>query len=323
MEDKIKKFPRQLTEGYKLADTAGLEYKDAKIKNIILAGMGGSGLVGNVTEVLSEVLDINIPVITHKNYNLPREASSNSLIVTISYSGNTEETLSAYTEATKLGAHLVVITTGGKLAKMAKDDKNPGVIVPDGVQPRMAIGYQLSALLGVLSNAGIINSQKEKLENLSKNLNTGKYRDKAKILADQIHGTVPVIYSSEKLGKIAYILKILINETAKQHAFSNIFPEMNHNELEGFENENRNNISVVMLKDLNDHKKIKKRMDVASKLIKERGYPVYTIDTDDKDWYNKSFSLILFGNWLAYYLSSKNNVESEAVDLIEEFKGLL
>lgn len=323
MEDQIKSLPKQLIEGYKLAANTGEEYKEEEFDNIIVAGMGGSALPGNVLKAASENLDINIPVFVHKSYGLPHRAGEKSLIVVISYSGNTEEALSAYERSIELEASTVVITTGGKLAQKASKHNTPTINIPSGVQPRMAVGYQFSSLLAVLSNVNIIPSQKKKLESASNSLNAEEGRKNAKNMAQDIHGTLPIFYSSEKLKKVTYILKIQINENAKQHAFYNFFPEMNHNELEGFESKNNNNVSVIFINDKSDLPRIKKRMELTSELIKDRGYPVHTIDSGGNNWYSKVFSLVLFGSWLSYYLAVENNTEPEKVDLIEEFKRSL
>lgn len=320
MEEHILGLPKQLAEGYGLTGSVGSKYKDKEIKNIVIAGMGGSGLPGNILRYGAKYLDIKTPLYSHKSYGLPHVAGEESLVVVISYSGNTEEALSSYAEAISRGSMVAAITTGGKLAEEAKNNNSPLVAIPSGIQPRMALGYQFSALLAVLSNAGVIASQEEELKSVSASLDPKRTQDKGKSLAGKINGTLPIFYSSEELEKIAYILKIQMNENAKQHAFYNCFPEMNHNELEGFEAKNDNNLSVVMIKDTEDPERIRKRMELTGGLIEKKGYPLHQIDIDEENWYSKVFSLVLFGSWLSYYLAIENNIEPEKVDLIEEFK---
>lgn len=322
MEEQIKNFPKQLAKGYELAGSTGTEFKDNEFKNIIIAGMGGSGLPGNILKVLAEHLNIAMPVYSRKTYGIPHTASKASLIVAISYSGNTEETLSAYSEAVENNIPVITITTGGELAEKAKENSTPLAIIPSGIQPRMALGYQFSALLRVLENAGVISSQEAAIKELSEKLDAEKYLKDAGNIAESIKGTVPVIYSSAELEKISYILKIQVNENAKQHAFYNMFPEMNHNELEGFEAENKG-FSAIIITSNSDNERVKQRMKLSSELMEKKGYPVHAIDFNEDNIYNKVFSIALFGYWMSYTLALKNNIEPEPVELIEEFKSSL
>ncbi|MDX1608355.1 MAG: bifunctional phosphoglucose/phosphomannose isomerase [Candidatus Spechtbacterales bacterium] len=312
-------FPSQFATGYSAAADAGSSLKNNKFENIIVAGMGGSALPGALLEMLAEYqLDLQIPVYIHRSYELPRQATDKSLVIIISYSGNTEEALSAYQKAKTENHTICAITSGGKLEEFAQTDEIPLVLVPKNVQPRIALGYQFSALLALLANAGIIKPQKKEMEELESALSPEKLEKTAEKLAEKIDSKTPLIYSSRDYRHLAYILKIQMNENGKRHAFANYFPELNHNEMVGYET--KNDMFVLVLRDKDDHPKIQKRMELTADIIKKRGYSVEYIDINGENMYNKVFNTILFGNWLSYYLAIKAEIDPTPVDIVEEFK---
>ncbi len=322
MEKYIKELPSQLTEGYNIAGENGKEYEDLLFKNIIISGMGGSGLPGILLQLAAEELNINIPVYSHRNYGLPRDAHKESLIVVVSYSGNTEEVLPAYEEAKKLKAPLMVITSGGKLLDAAEKDGVPAAIIPTGIQPRMAVGYQFASLLGLLANAKVIENQTNELKDAQNSLDPQKEKERAEKLLGVIKNAYPIIYTSEKYEALGYITKIQLNETGKRHAFYNVLPEMNHNEIEGYEEENRNFASVFLLAD-DEHPRIEKRARLVEELFKEKNYPVHEVDIRGNTLYTKMFSTILLSQWLAYLLAQEKGIDPEKVEIIENLKDKL
>ncbi|MEX0878013.1 MAG: bifunctional phosphoglucose/phosphomannose isomerase [Candidatus Spechtbacterales bacterium] len=323
MRQIILDFPRQFPVGYGAVGDAGKEFTSKEFKNIIIAGMGGSALAGEVLTLLSGALKLQLPVFIHRDYGLSSMANKNSLIVTLSYSGNTEETLSVYQAAKEKGITLAVITSDGSLKQMAKKDKKPLAIVPEGIPPRLAIGYQFSALLAILSNVGIIEPKEDVVQKISSELKSAEVMSLAKELVGEIKEKTPIIYSSKANSPLAYIMKIQINENAKRHAFYNSFPELNHNEILGYENSNPDNFFVFMLRDKNDHPKNQRRMEITARLLEKRKYKVKFIDIEGENMYNRAFNAILFGTWLSYYLAIQDSIDPTPVTLIKEIKRSL
>lgn len=318
MEKLILDFPAQFSQGYKAGKGVGSQYAASSFENIVVCGMGGSALPGEILEMSAAQIGLALPVRTHKNYGLPEYAAKKSLVIVVSYSGNTEEALSSYKEALEREIAVVAITTGGQLAKEAEAKNLPFVLIPGGLPPRVALGQQFSAILAVLENAELINSQKNNLDLLKMSIDPGKYSDKALALADSIKERTPLIYASEKYKNLAYILKIQFNENAKKHAFCNYFPELNHNEMAGFET--GGNFSVLILRADDDNPRVKERMELTAKIIKEKKIPVELLDIEGEKMYDKIFNTIVFGNWLSYYTAVKNGVDPIPVEIIENFK---
>jgi len=321
MEKMILDFPAQFAQGYKAGQEAGKEYVGVKIENIIICGMGGSALPGSVLEMSATEIGLQIPVRIHRNYGLPKEATNRDLVVVISYSGNTEEALSSYKEAREKEIPLVAITTGGPLQKMGEENNTSVVLIPDGLPPRLAIGAQYSALAAVLENSGVIGPQEKNFEELARTLDAKKHSQFAESLAENLKEFTPLIYSSQKYKNLAYILKIQLNETSKKHAFCNYFPELNHNEMVGFETDG--NFAVLILRAEDDDPKIKRRMELTASILKEKGVGVEFLDIQGEKVYDRIFNTVIFGNWLSYYTAVKNGVDPIPVEIIEKFKNLL
>ena len=328
MRQTIFDFPSQFKVGYTAAGTAGKEYRERKFENIIIAGMGGSALPGELLKTVAGELGLKIPVTLHRDYKLPKDGSvrESTLVIISSYSGTTEETLSAYEEALKQNLAIIAITNGGTLKTRAEEMNTPLATVPEGIQPRLAMGYQFAALLALLNNVGLVPSRKNEMAELEKSLNGTALEKAGKNLAQKIKNATPLIYSSKKYGALSYILKIQMNENAKLHAFANTFPELNHNEMVAFGEEQMTNgksFSVLMLRGEDDDARIQKRMGLTAELIENKGYPVHTIDIEGQTIYNRVFNTILLGNWLSYYLAINRNIDPTPVDIVEDFKKKL
>lgn len=320
----IAAFPQQFPAGYAAAQEKASQYIQQSFENIVIAGIGGSALPGNLLRTFAQTLPNPVPVMVHRDYGLPAGITlKHSLVVVISHSGNTEEALSAYDAAREQGTALVVVTSGGELKKRAEQDSVPAAVVPGNIQPRIALGYQFAALLGLLANAGVIPSQKEDMDRLSAGLDSQSARTRAKELAQKITGTTPIFYASQKYHALAYILKIQMNENAKILAFSNIFPELNHNEMVGYEASALEQFSTLILRADDDLPRIKKRQEITAQLIEERGAHVYTIDINGEEIYNKVFDTVLFGMWLSYQLALARDIDPAPVKIVEELKKKL
>ena len=295
-----------------------------KFKKFVIIGMGGSHLAGDLLKLIKPEIDISI----HSSYGLPKipiEDLRERLIIINSYSGNTEEALDAYLEAGRLGLRRAIITVGGKLLAKAKSDLVPFVEMPNfNIQPRSALALNLKSFLK-------LTGQEETLQAISKlsdNFHPGNFEREGKELASELRGYVPIIYASDKNQTLAYNWKIKLNETGKIPAFYNVFPELNHNEMTGFDvQDSTQKLSekfyFIFLSDSEDNVQIQKRMDVTTKLYEERGLKTKTIPLSGENLYQKIFNSLTLADFVAYFTALNYGLESEEVPMVEELKKLI
>lgn len=295
------------------AKDLGKDIKLTEFDKLIVAGMGGSGISGDLLKIFVK----SIPFFVIHDYTLPSFAIGNkTLIFIISYSGNTEETLAVYNEAVKRRCQIVVITSGEKLKERCRKDKVPYIRIPSGIQPRAALPYQLIPILNLL---GVKDLELNKLIDSVKN---PKMKEKAKELAEKIVDKIPIIYSSHNIYPVAYRWKTQFNENTKTHAFANEFPELNHNELEGYTNL-KGEFYVVMISDDSDSMRIKERMELTKKLIMEKGVSVTEISITGKNLFNRIMTEIYLGDLASVYLAELYGTDPTPVETIEKFKKKL
>lgn len=289
-----------------------------KAKKFLLCGMGGSHLQGDILQMLNPALDF----LVYSDYDLPKNIEKDRLIIVSSYSGNTEETVSAFKEAEAQGFSLVVSSVGGKLIEFAKEQNIPYVQIPDtGIQPRSALGYTLRALLKLAGEEDLLMEIKALVQSLS----PAALEQEGKELAQRLFLKIPVIYSSRKNQSIAYNWKIKFNESAKIPSFQNVFPELNHNEMTGFDViDSTKGLSeklvILLLKDTNDHPRIQKRMEVLEQLYKERGIQIEIKELEGENLPQRIFSSLILADWTAWHTAKLYKTEPEQVPMIEEFK---
>ncbi|MBI2642472.1 MAG: bifunctional phosphoglucose/phosphomannose isomerase [Candidatus Wildermuthbacteria bacterium] len=320
MEEAIKNFPKQFEW------EPVIENKD-KLKSYqgyVLAGMGGSHLQGDVFQTVVPGFNLSV----HQDYGLPSwplEVLKNYLVIASSYSGNTEETVSVFEEAVEKGVPIAVLATGGKLLELAKKHSAPYIQVPDmGIQPRAALGFTFLALAKMVGREDIV-SEARKLASV---LNVETARTKGEELAKVLRGKIPVVCASQKNYSLAYNWKIKFNETGKIPAFYNLFSELNHNEMTGFDViESTRPLSekfhFIFLQDSNDHPQIQKRMEITKKLYEERELKVEMISLEGRSALERMFSSLLIADWTAYHIALHYGTEPEQVPMVEEFKKLI
>ena len=318
MREVILNFPKQFKEGLEAAK--GVKVK-GKFSKIIVCGMGGSALPSNI--LLTYLPDLKPPLYIHRNYGLPSGADKKSLIIAVSYSGNTEETISAYEEAVEKGFKTIAISCGGKLKELAEKKNLPQVIIPStGIQPRCATGYLFSALLKTLSNSGVIEDKSEEVLEMAENLNPLNFEAQGKNLAKKLTDKIPIIYASNSFKSLARIWKIKFNENSKIMAFWNYFPELNHNEMAGITNL-KGNFHILIIRDKDDQPRISKRMELFADLAKEKGVEVDFIELEGKNILEKIFNNLILSDWVSYYLAQEYKVDPVSLEIIEEFKKKL
>lgn len=306
--------------------------KDIKIKGkfnqIIICGMGGSALTGDILKTYLAEKKINLSVFICRDYNLPFFADKNTLIFASSYSGNTEETISCFQEAKKKKLNIIGFSKNGRLEKLCRENNIPFVKYPnDGpnFQPRFALGYSFTSFVSVLINQKIIKDCRNEIKNLAKylfNLNL-ELENEGKKIAKKLAGKIPLIYSSSKYSEsVARIIKIKFNECSKTQAFYNKFPELNHNEMVGF-TKLQGNYYIIILKDPKDHPRNIKRMEITSQLLQKKGIPLLIYQMKGKNILEKIFSTIILGDWISYYLALEYKQDPTPVKMVEDFKKRL
>lgn len=320
MKDAILAFNKQLAYTPVVENIKRLPKK----KSFLLTGMGGSHLNADLLLAIDPSFDLTVK----RDYGIPQVSKKklkDSLFIASSYSGNTEEVVSAYTQARKLKLKRAVVAKGGKLITMAKKDGVPYVQLPDtGIQPRSALGYSFLGLCAIVGRHDLI----EQTHALADRVKPSSLQQKGKALAQKLKGSVPVIYCSRENETLAWNWKIKLNETGKVPAFYNVFPELNHNEMTGFDVKKRSKslssiFHFILLKDSVDHKKIQKRMKVVEKLYKQRNLPVTGIELIGKTKLEKIFNGLILGDWAALYTAEQYGLESEQVPMVEEFKKMI
>lgn len=327
-------FPKQFEKALELAKDVKVE---GKFENIIIAGMGGSAFPSDI--LISWLSHSNLkvpPIYPHRDYNLPPWIRKKSLIICISYSGNTEEPVSVLKEAIKKKMKVVAITSDGEFEKFSKKHNIPWVKIPSGIEPRSATGYLFAALVKVLINSKIIDDKSKEILEIAKKLKKLNYEKKGKALAKKLKNKIPLVYASNKFKCVARGWKTRFNENSKIPAFYNYFPELNHNEMTGFtqahkvlctdqlQTKQNSKFHIIILKDKkSDHPGNLKRMRLFSELIKAEEIDVDFIDIEKGSHLFKILSTILLGDWVSYYLALEYKVDPTPIKMQEEFKKKL
>lgn len=314
MEKAIQEFPKQFLWEPEIQNAGAFgEYSRA-----VLVGMGGSHLAADI--MLSVKPDISLQV--HADYGLPHiPEPQKTLIIASSYSGNTEEVLDAYEGVRKQNLPLSAISIGGKLLEAARKDGIPFIQMPDwGLQPRAALGFSFRALARFLNQEEILKESRA-LASLDVQKAKAAGWDIAAFFSDGI----PLIYASSRNAGIAHIWKIKLNEGAKIPAFDNMFPELNHNEMSGFDAAPKTkkiseHFRFLFLRDGEDSERMARRMDMTEELLKARGFPVFGSSFQGASRLEKIFSSLMIADRVAFLLAKQYGVDPENVQMIEDLK---
>jgi glucose/mannose-6-phosphate isomerase len=322
------KLPEQLA--YKFEEVEGFK-ELGKPANIVLAGVGGSAQPAEFIKTWLGA-QLKVPFVIARDYSLPGFVGPDTLMIASSYSGNTEETLSALKEAEKAGAKIVVMASGGKLVEAAKAGGHPAYILPAAFQPRMAVLYAVKALATMLEELGLVKGAVAELESAGEwlaqqNLEqwSGKSPEKenaAKQIASELVGHPVVVYAGPVLSFAAMKWKIAFNENAKNISFYNYFPELNHNEFQGWLNPQQSGLKVIELRSNLDHERVQKRFSVTNQLHSNIFKPI-EVNAVGETKLQQLIWVIALGEHVATYLAVLNQVDPMPVDLVEEFKKRL
>ena len=329
----IWEFADNLEDAYSLGDNIQLKHKYIDIKNIIIAGMGGSAIGGDVVSIL-ERNNIKIPLQVLRGYSCPAYVNKNTLVICSSYSGNTEETISVFMDAIKKGATICGITTGGKLEKELINRNKDIIIIPKGLQPRAALAFSFIPIIKFIDKAEIIDSSidnwlKNTIETLRNYRNIYSQQveeNRVYKIANKIKNKLPIIYADSSSLVIAAIrLKGQLAENSKILAYHNELPELNHNEIVGWENnlELLSNFVVLWLKDSSDNPRVKNRQLITNKILKEINIKQYNISVDGNSFEERFLHMIHFGDWLSYWCALLLRTDPSPVQKINRLKDEL
>ncbi|MBP6005575.1 SIS domain-containing protein [Candidatus Saccharibacteria bacterium] len=322
--------PAQLRQDYFRAKSSD---KVEGITRVVVAGMGGSALGA---EIVKEAFrnTLRVPLEISRGYSVSEMLDEHTLFIASSYSGNTEETLACLEQAIRLNTQLAVITSGGKLLEEA-DQRGIDIarLAPD-FQPRLAVFANLKALMEILDYYDLLEFPDidRELLDLANWLDVHKAQfsldntgdNQVKDLASKLVGKTPLIYSSSNLQSAGYKWKIDINENAKNLAFYNYYPELNHNEMNGWIlPESKDNVVVVQLSSNLDNGRNLQRMHLMPKLLESHGFKHYGFKAPGQTYLQQLFMTILAGDYLSAYLAELNHVDAIAVELVEKFKAQL
>lgn len=305
-----------------------------KVKNILVAGMGGSGLGARIIDSLNfEVLGLPLEIIN--GYHLPAYTDKNSLVIISSYSGNTEETLNCYREAVKKKAKLFLISTGGELKRLAQTGKHPAYIFeptynPSG-QPRLGLGYSISSQLALLARLGFIRLAEAQIGETVKHLKElrKKFVPSAKAsqndpkkIAGLLQGKLPVFVSSEHLEGSAHAFKNFLNENSKTFSVEFGLPELNHHLLEGlaFPQENKNLLKMVFLESTLYDPEIKARFKITKKVVEKNKIESISIEMVGRTRLIQVFDSLYLGGFVSGYLAILNGLDPAPIPWVDFFK---
>jgi len=332
MYDAIRTFPEQWQEGRQRALEAGLPPLDAAdFSQVLVVGMGGSAIGGDLLRTLA--LDAAVvPILVSRSYTVPAWVGTETLVVVSSYSGNTEETLSAMDAAQEQGATIVCIASGGEVIERAQVQHLPHLTVPGGLQPRAALGYSLTTSLTLAERIGLLDLGQASWDETQTLLEEkaaalGQLEgNEAQDLAQDLHGKLPFIYSSEGLLEAVNVRwRNQIQENAKTLATGNVWPELNHNEIMGWEHDTGllEHIAVVVLRDAGEHPQVGRRIQVTQGLLAERAALWQDVDSQGESKLARVMSLVHHGDWVSFYLAILNGVDPTPVGLIQQLKKTL
>lgn len=311
LEENITGFGKQLTE----KNIAGFNLEklsNVRPDGIVIVGIGGSALVGDVLKSVQEEIGLNLPIIIWKDYGIPKHWFKKPLYIFISFSGNTEEPLSGFiTLIKKREKRLAAVTGGGKLKDWSLAGRIPLATFPEGnLTPRQTTGIMFYGLTKILKVAGL----KPQIKDYSDKIRPKKFRAEGKKISSILKNKTVIIYADESHRHLGYIWKIKLNETAKNPAFTNVLPEMDHNEITGFDGR-KFNVAAIFIESAFTPR-MKKRFEITEKLLIERGIRVIKLKLSGKTEMEKTWNMIVLADWTSYFLAKLNGVPESEFNIV-------
>ena len=321
--------PTQFKTGFEIAKNIKAE---GEFDKIMISGMGGSALPGNLLRIYLNDLykgadSKTTAVFQNRFYSLPHESFDKCLNLISSFSGTTEESIASFKEALENKLPCIGISSGGEIEKICKENNIPHVKLPvpyPNFQPRTATGYFFAAVLQILINHDLAPDSTTEILKMADKLNEEipQIEEHGKTIAKKLVGKTPIIYSSAKYKGVAMVWKIKFNEHAKTPAFWNFFPELNHNEMIGYTNP-QGKFIIIMLRDPQDNPKNLNRFVATKNLLTERGIDVEVIDLKGDNVFYNIFQSLALGDFSAYYLALEYGQDPTPVEMVEKLKSIL
>lgn len=327
MSRSIISFPFQLEKGWELSKELALGRTPASPVSCIISGMGGSAIGGDIFGDIMRALS-SFRVDINRTYSVPRFATRETLHIAISYSGNTEETLASFRDGLQRGVPSIGMSSGGQLESICREESVPFLKIPQGEQPRAALGYMLSGLLGIASRLGIYDFsssimgavQSARTAAASVSPDVPSSRNPAKSLAIWLQGFTPVIISTPEIYSAAERMKTQFNENAKIFAWTMTIPEANHNDWVPVQlDQTANRYRAVLLETLSEEALLRRRMNVVEELIAGR-IAVRKIGAEGHGILDQLLRYIMVGDMASYYLALLNSTDPSPVEPLLSLK---
>ena len=321
--DDVLALPEHLRDALWRVESAALEPRSSS--GVVVCGMGGSAIGGDLAgAALGDRL--TLPLETVRGYALSPATPPDRLVLCSSYSGDTEETIACYEAAAALGAERIVASTGGPLTEAARRDGVPVIGLPAGLQPRVAVGYMFVAAAEVIRIAGAGESLRSEVDSAAAYLERarGGLCERAAEIARRIEGSVPVVAGCGLTAPIAYRWKTEVNEMAKWPAFSHQMPELDHNEIVGWEGANAaGSFSALFLTDRDQHPRVRRRFELTAELIEPHAAQVIPVETEGETRTERLLWAVALGDLVSLGLAGLRGVDPGPVDVIEVLKDRL
>ena len=333
MGSQIRGLPEQCRQAWDKASLLKLPADYSQVDKVVILGMGGSAIGGDLLKGLISSLSRPL-VLVQREYDLPDWVDENTLVIGASYSGNTEETLSAFTQALKKNCKKLVISTGGRLSELAHQSSVPVFIIEHVSPPRAALGYSLLPLLAIMQNLGFLSGEAAEVDGMVSALkmmclswqeDSPQDHNQAKTLAIRLFGKIVVIYGAGILTDVARRWKTQINENSKQWAFFETLPELNHNAVLGYRYPagTSDRIYVLFLRCQSLHPRTLIRYNITGELLEKSGIPYQYLDSQGGNGLKHVMNLLLLGDWVSYYLAMLNGIDPSPVPEIDLLKKRL
>lgn len=320
----IKEFTSQLTEALEIGKNTNLKAPKNTINNIVITGLGGSGIGGKIaTQLMADQL--KVPAVINNDYSLPKFVNENTLVIVSSFSGNTEETLEALQSAQKANAEIACITSGGKLAQIANDNNYNLLVLPTAFSPRAMLTYSVIQQLFLFHHYGFINNEfiddtRETVKLLDTEVND--IMAVAKQTANALFEKTTVAYSEASMEGVITRFRQQINENSKSLAWEHVFPEMNHNELVGWAG-GKDEYAVLIFRSSFEHSRSSVRINISKDIFRKYTSTVLEFNAKGDTLLAQSFYHILLGDWISVYLAELNKVDDVEVKVIDFLKAEL
>lgn len=324
MQKLIEAFPDHLSDGLQIGRKAILEKCKVEIKSVLIEGLGGSGIAGTIIQNIYNH-KTNVPIVVNKNYRTPGFVNENTLVITSSYSGNTEESIFATTEAMHKKANIACISSGGELKSLALANHLNFIEIPGGQPPRAMLGYSFVQQLFLLHHYGIIDNGFEKEIENSVSLikkETDKIKQEANKVAQFLLNKIPIIYCDDSFEGVALRFRQQINENAKMLCWHHVIPEMNHNELLGWKNK-RDDVAVIFLRNISDFARNQKRIELNINIISEFCDNIHEIWSLGETDIERSLYFVHLCDWVSIYLADMQKIDATEIRVLNYLKDEL